>query len=183
MTTTSDTHGTTGHDEDGRAPLHAILDDLTHLVESARAMPMSSSALVPRAEALGLVDELREALPEQLAHADEVLAEADRVLRDAHRQAEEVLATARARAIELVQTEQVVVQAQSRSHEIVEEARLRTEELRRDADDYCDRRLAEFESDLGKVLGQVQAGRAKLADRLDGTQPASAVFPPVRTDG
>ena len=38
--------------------------------------------------------------------------------------------------------------------------------LQRDADDYCDRRLADFEIDLGKVLSQVQAGRAKLAGRL-----------------
>jgi len=37
---------------------------------------------------------------------------------------------------------------------------------RREADDYCDRRLAEFEIDLGRVLAQVQAGRAKLAGRL-----------------
>jgi type II secretory pathway predicted ATPase ExeA len=36
-----------------------------------------------------------------------------------------------------------------------------------DADDYCDRRLADFEIDLGKLLAQVQAGRTKLAQRLD----------------
>ncbi|MBD8080664.1 hypothetical protein IF651_16605 [Cellulosimicrobium arenosum] len=160
--------------------MHAILDDLAHLVESAKAIPMSSSVRLHREDALALVDELRAALPEQLAHADEVLAEADRVLQDARRQAEDVVTTARARAIELVQAEQVVVQAESRAREIVDEARERAAELRRDADDYCDRRLSDFETDLGGVLAQVRAGRAKLADRLDGTQPASAVFPPVR---
>jgi cell division septum initiation protein DivIVA len=157
--------------EAAHAGLHAILDDLAVLLENARAMPMSSSVLVHRGDALALVDELRAALPEQLAHADEVLAEADAVLEDAHRQAEETLGTARARALELVQTEQVVVQAQSRAHEIVEEAERAAADLRRDADDYCDRQLAEFEVDLGKVLAQVQAGRAKLAGRLEGTGP------------
>lgn len=158
--------------EEAHAGLHAILDDLAALVENARAMPMSASVLVHRGDALALVDELRAALPEQLAHADEVLAEADAVLEDAHRQAEETLATARARAVELVQTEQVVVQAQSRAHEIVDEAERAAAALRRDADDYCDRQLADFEVDLGKVLAQVQAGRAKLAGRLDGAGPA-----------
>jgi cell division septum initiation protein DivIVA len=162
-----------------QAGLHAILDDLAHLVENARTMPMSASVLVHRADALALVDELRAALPEQLAHADEVLAEADAVLEDAHRQAEEILTTARARAIELVQAEQVVVQAQSRAHEIVAEAESAAEGLRRDADDYCDQRLADFEVDLGKVLAQVQAGRAKLAGRLDGAGrvPEPSPFP------
>ena len=50
--------------------------------------------------------------------------------------------------------------------EIVAQAQRTADELRRDADDYCDRRLADFEIDLGKVLAQVQAGRAKLAGRL-----------------
>ncbi|WP_265522147.1 hypothetical protein [Oerskovia flava] len=161
--------GAGGEEQEVEAGLHTILDDLTHLVESARAMPMSASVLVNRSDALALIDELRDALPEQLAHADEVLAEADRVLEDSHRQAEEILTTARARAIELVQAEQVVAQAQSRAHEIVDDAQRTATELRVDADDYCDRRLAEFEVDLGKVMAQVQAGRAKLAERLDGT--------------
>lgn len=152
--------------EEAQVGLNTILDDLAHLVETARAMPMSASVLVHKGDALALVDELRAALPVQLAHADEVLAEADRVLEDAHRQAEEILTTARARAIELVQTEQVVVQAQSRALEIVDEAEESATALRRDADDYCDRRLADFEVDLGKLLAQVQGGRAKLAERL-----------------
>lgn len=168
--------------EEAHAGLHAILDDLAALLENARAMPMSSSVLVHRGDALALVDELRAALPEQLAHADEVLAEADAVLEDAHRQAEETLATARARAVELVQAEQVVVQAQSRAHEILDEAERAAAALRRDADDYCDRQLADFEVDLGKVLAQVQAGRAKLAGRLDGGAPAEpSPFPSTMT--
>lgn len=148
------------------AGLHVILDDLAHLVETARAMPMSSSVLVHKADALGLIDEMRRALPEQLAHADEVLAEANAVLAEANQQAEDILNTARARAIELVQKEQVVVQAESQARSIVEEAERTAAELRVDADDYCDRRLAEFEVDLGKVMAQVHAGRAKLAQRM-----------------
>lgn len=65
-----------------------------------------------------------------------------------------------------MQTEQVVVQAEARARDIVDEAQEAAAVLQRDADDYCDRRLADFEVDLGKLLAQVQAGRAKLADRL-----------------
>ncbi|MBF0686834.1 MAG: hypothetical protein IR158_03570 [Cellulomonas sp.] len=143
-----------------------VLDALEDAVTQARAMPMSSSVLVNRAEILELVDQVRAALPSQLHQADEVLADADAARAAAQAEAEAVLARARSRAAALVEQESVVTAAQSRAAEILAEAQETAEALRRDADDYCDRRLADFEIDLGKVLSQVQAGRAKLAGRL-----------------
>lgn len=151
--------------------LTAVLDALEHAVGTARAMPMSASVLVSRAELLDLVAQAREALPAQLGRADEVLSAADAERAAARADAERIEAAARRRAAELVEQESVVAQAVERAAEIVREAEETARGLRRDADDYCDRRLADFEIDLGKVLSQVQAGRAKLADRLDG--PAS----------
>ena len=163
--TPHDDHETFVEGEGAGVP--AILDALTDLVERARTMPMSSSVLVNRNEALDLLDELREALPTQLTRADEVLSDADQVLSDAHAQAEELIETARRRAAELVASEQVVLQGQVQARELVAEAESTAARLRREADDYCDRRLAEFEIDLGKVLAQVHAGRDRLAERLD----------------
>ena len=143
-----------------------VLDAIEEAVAQARAMPMSSSVLVNRAELLELVDQVRAALPDQLYRADEVLADADAARQAAQAEADAVLARARARAAELVEQESVVVAAQERAAQIVADAQETAQALRRDADDYCDRRLADFEIDLGKVLSQVQAGRAKLAGRL-----------------
>lgn len=148
--------------------LTAVLDALEQALTQARAMPMSSSVLVNRAEVLDLLEQARSVLPAQLEQADEILAGADEVLARARAEAEQVVAAARERAAELVSEEEVVVAARHRAGEIVAEAERTAEELRRDADDYCDRRLAEFEIDLGKVVAQVQAGRAKLAGRLGG---------------
>ena len=147
--------------------LTTILGEIERAVQQARAMPMSSSVLVSKAELLELVEQAREALPDQLGRADELLAGADEVLSDARTQAERIVAAARQRAAELVSTEQVVVAARVRAEEIVAEAEATSQQLRLEADDYCDRRLADFEIDLGRVVAQVQAGRAKLAGRLD----------------
>ena len=57
-----------------RSGLTAVLDALEEALQAARAMPMSSSVLVSRAELLDLVAQAREALPAQLGRADEVLA-------------------------------------------------------------------------------------------------------------
>ena len=146
--------------------LTGVLDAIEEAVVAARNMPMSSSVLVSRAELLDLVAQAREVLPDQLTRADQVLADADTARTAAQHDADLILERARTRAAELVAREAVVTAATTRAAEIVAEAQRTAYELRRDAHDYSDRRLADLEIDLGKVLAQVQAGRAKLAGRL-----------------
>ena len=146
--------------------LTGVIEALEDVVTQARAMPMSSTVLVNRAEVMDLLARARAVLPEQLRRADDVLAEADALRAGAQREVDGVLAEARERAAELTSKEVVVHAARERAAEIVAEAEETARSLRHDADDYCDRRLAEFEIDLGKSVAQVQAGRAKLAGRL-----------------
>ncbi|WP_019147621.1 hypothetical protein [Timonella senegalensis] len=153
--------------EGERLGVPALLDALTDVIERARSMPMSSSVLINRNEALDLLDELREALPTQITRADEVLSDASVVFEDAQAQAEEIVAAARQRAIELTSQQTVVQEAQEHAQAIIAQAEEAAQRLTTEADDYCDRRLADFEIDLGRLLTQVQAGRTKLAQRLD----------------
>ncbi|WP_298458116.1 hypothetical protein [uncultured Cellulomonas sp.] len=148
--------------------LTGILDALAAAITQARAMPMSSSVLVNRAELLDLVDQARDVLPTQLSRADELLAAADAARVAAQGEADAIIAAAHQRAAELVEVDAVTEAARGRAAEIVAEAEGVAEGLRRDADDYCDRRLADFEVDLERLLTQVGAGRAKLAARLGG---------------
>ncbi len=152
--------------DDRAGGVQGVLEALAAAVEQARAMPMSSSVLVNRAELLDLVDQARDALPAQLGRADALLADADAARADARSEAEAILARAREQADRLVEAEAVAIQARDRAAQLLADAQEQADALRRDADDYCDRRLADFEIDLGKVLSQVQAGRAKLAGRL-----------------
>jgi regulator of protease activity HflC (stomatin/prohibitin superfamily) len=146
--------------------LTGILDALTDAVTQARAMPMSSSVLVNRVELLDLLEQAREVLPTQLSQADDVLRAADEARAAAQADADAIVDDAHARAAELVEVDAITAAARVRAQEILAEAEREADGLRRDADEYCDRRLAEFEVDLGKILTQVGAGRAKLAGRL-----------------
>ncbi len=151
--------------------LTGILDALADAIGQARSMPMSSSVLVNRAELLDLVDQARDVLPTQLTRADEVLAAADAARLAAQDEADAIIAAARARAAELVEEHAIALGAQDRAAQIIADAEAEAVRLRRDADDYCDRRLADLEVDLTKLLGQVQAGRTRLAERLATEQP------------
>jgi cell division septum initiation protein DivIVA len=91
----------------------AILTDLTELIETARAVPMSGSCVVPRERTLDLLDALRAALPPELVEARRIVADSDRLLAEAHeaaaaqaqrsrRDAEEELRRSRAAADDLL---------------------------------------------------------------------------------
>lgn len=61
-----------------------LLSELTEVVETARALPMSASCVLPRERLLDLLDELREVLPPEMDQARTVIARRDAVLREAH---------------------------------------------------------------------------------------------------
>lgn len=146
--------------------LDDILDEIAGLVTAARSMPMSSSAIVNRAEVLELVERARRAMPGQVRAAEGVLSDANDVIAEARKQAAGVLEAARERADELITEERVLAEAQARAATVVAEAEERAHDLMRGADDYVDRKLAQFEVDLNQVIAQVKAGRARLADRV-----------------
>jgi len=58
----------------GPSTVIAALDQIEDLVESSRAVPLSASIMVNKAEILDLLDQAREALPEDLVAADAVVA-------------------------------------------------------------------------------------------------------------
>ena len=56
----------------GPSTVIAALDQIEDLVESSRAFPLSASIMISKAEILDLLDQAREALPEDLVAADAV---------------------------------------------------------------------------------------------------------------
>ena len=141
------------------------LAEIIQLVEDARAMPMSASCLVNREEVLGLLDELRSMLPEQLEQADVLLSDRDAVVEEGREAAKRLLDQARAEHDRLVEEQSVVIGARERAAIVITEANSESTRLLADADDYVDRKLAEFEIALDKLTQQVQRGRARLGDR------------------
>ena len=165
MTTepTDDTH-------DAGESLLAILDELRRIVTEARSMPMSSSAIVNRAEVLDLVASARAVVPASIAAADGIVADADAVLERARGRAEEIVADAELQAARLVQDEPVIAQANEQASRLVAEAEEAAARRAADADAYADDQLGRFESELEAITQQVRAGRQFLRSKAG--QPA-----------
>lgn len=142
-----------------------LIAQLRALVEGARSMPMSASAVVNRAELLGLIEQLESTLPSAFADQDKVVAGRDDVISKAHTDAAQILADAQVERERLVSETDVFRVAKHEADVEREAAGTEAEGLRRETDDYVDQRLATFEITLTKTLEAVTRGRARLQGR------------------
>ena len=76
------------------ADVYTVLDDLSDIVEAARAMPMSDKCVVNRNEVLDLLDAIRQMLPTSVQEAEELLADRVGVVEEGFREAERMVAEA-----------------------------------------------------------------------------------------
>lgn len=135
-----------------------LLTELIETIETARALPMSASCVLPRERLLDLLDELREVLPPEMDEARTVIAtrerllketyeraaamrekavtEADTVLRDAGHHAEQIRADAERAARDAVaagQSEQAALVTSTAVHQAAAQA---AATLRAEAEEY-----------------------------------------------
>lgn len=152
-----------------RAPggdVEALLHRMHDLVNGARMAPLSAQVKVDRDELLDLLDHAIERLPDEVREARWLMKDRDEFLARTQREADDILAAARGQAERMVQRSEVTKAADAAARRIVEQARAEAGRLRNEADDYCDKRLAQFETVLERTMGVVAAGRAKLRGPL-----------------
>jgi hypothetical protein len=149
--------------------ISARIQQLEELIREAKSMPLSSSALVNREEVLELIEGLRQTLPEEIKQARWVVKDREELLGKARRDAEGLVERGRQEQSRLLAREEVVTRAAEESERILAEAREQARQIRLEAEDYVDAKLAQFEialaktqDDLAKTLIQVEKGREKL---------------------
>lgn len=145
-----------------------IQDDvaqLRQLVRDARAMPMSSSCVINRSEALELIDQLTVHLTKAFEHASRLDAERSDIVRRAQDEAELIVSEAQSRRDDLVSDSEVFRLASRQAEQLLSTAAEDSQMLRRDADDYVEGRLAALETSLQATLEAVTRGRSRLRGR------------------
>jgi cell division septum initiation protein DivIVA len=145
------------------------LQQIQELVEQARSMPLSSTAMVNREELLELIEAARTNLPEEIKQARWVVKDREELLSKARRDGEAIVDEALANQGRLVSQQEVVRAANAEAERVVAEGREQARQLRLEAEDYIDGKLAEYEAvlvraaeDLERSLGQIRRGREKL---------------------
>jgi cell division septum initiation protein DivIVA len=151
------------------------IDELQVLIEEAKAVPLSSSAVVNRDEMLELLAQLKEEVPDEVRQARWMARDRDELLGRARKEAERVLSEAREQRDRLLSRTEIVHAAQREAERIIDEAKDRAAKKRLEAEDYMDQKLAAFEILLNKTLAVVGKGREQLrGERHTGAVPQDA---------
>ena len=122
--------------------LSAVIDE----IRSAKPVPFSASAMVNKKSLVDRLREVRENLPREIQQAQDVVADREGALSQTRAEAEAMIREA---------------------DRIIEDAKIRAREIRMEAEDYVDAKLANFEIVLQKTLAAVARGRVSLQGRLE----------------
>jgi len=147
--------------------LAARLAQLEEIVREAKSMPLSSSALLNRDEVLEMLQQMQEELPEEVKQARWVVKDREDLLSKARADAERIVADAREDQLKLARREEVVERARQEADGILDLAEDRSRQIRKEAEDYVDAKLAQFEIALRKILEDSQVVTKGLARTLD----------------
>ena len=147
------------------------IDELQVLIEEAKSVPLSTSAVINRDEFLELLAQLKQEVPDEIREARWMARDRDELLARARNEADRIVAEAREPRDRLLSRTEVVHAAERDAERIVERARERAGQLRLEAEDYIDQKLAAFEILLNKTLAAVGRGR----DQLQGSGRPAAV--------
>ncbi|HYH92923.1 MAG TPA: hypothetical protein VD763_07175 [Candidatus Saccharimonadales bacterium] len=115
--------------------------------------------------ALGLIDELRVAVPEEVRAAKRINAEGERIIEKAQEEAERVVGRAQEQAAFLIDERGLTQAADGESRRIIEEAHIAADGIRRGADEYAVSVLVGLEGDVEHTLQSIKKGIALLDER------------------
>ncbi|MBA3764741.1 MAG: cell division initiation protein, partial [Actinobacteria bacterium] len=143
------------------------LTQLDEMVRDAKAMPLSSSVLVNRDEVLDLIAEMQEALPDEIKQARWIVRDREDLMAKARADADEIVEQARAEQLKMARQEDVVARAGEEADRLLGESDEQARSMRREAEEYVDGKLAQFEIALRRILEESQASVKALAKTLD----------------
>jgi cell division septum initiation protein DivIVA len=138
------------------------IEELQVLIEEAKAVPLSSSAVINREEFLELLAQLKQEVPEEIRQARWMSRDRDELLGRARKEAERIIAEAREQRDRLLSRTEIVHAAEREAERITDDAKERSAKMRLEAEDYIDQKLAGFEILLNKTIATVERGRAQL---------------------
>ena len=119
--------------------------------------------MVNREEFGEILQDAIDGLPEELRQARWLLKERDEVIERAEHEAARIIDVARVRAERMVERTEVVREARRAAEDTIDQAGRLAAQMRLEAEDYVDRKLAAFEVVLDRTMQQVAKGRERLS--------------------
>ena len=151
--------------EDTPIDIIFLVERLESLIANGKKLPLTTNVVVDQNAALGLIDELRVAVPEEVRAAKRINSEGERIIEKAQEEAERIVAKAQEQAAFLIDERGLTQSAEAQSREIIANAHRDADEIRAGADEYAVGVMVGLEGDVVKTLQSIKKGIALLDER------------------
>ena len=148
-----------------RRDIESDLRELIELVIGAKQMPLSNSALIPRDDVLGLLEQALRSLPEEIREARWALRDREELMAAEVQKAQQLMDQVRAEAARMVDKTEIVRQSRLTAQQIIAEAHAQARQMINQSEDFIDGKLGNFEIVLERLLKTARSGRERLSSQ------------------
>ena len=144
-----------------------LLDRLEELVGVGRRMPFSTRVMVEEEEFLGLLDQIRSAVPREIRQAQRVVDERSDIITGAQGEAAKILDMARSQAEYIISEQGVTAEARQRGEEYLRQVELEQKRSMGQIDDYALQQIAKVEEAVQDGLNLVMDALREASTTLE----------------
>jgi len=162
--------------------IEELIDVLFTMIDEAKNAPLSSEkCIIERDRALDILDDIKDRLPVELAEARKIVNTRNEYVAAARREAEEIRRRAENEAKQMVNTDQVVSMAKQQAAEVVRQAEIKSRDLRRSANEYCEDLLRRAEEAMEEAYNEARRTRSSFRTAAAGAVAAGNSAPSAET--
>ena len=145
-----------------------LLLELRETVEDAKVLPLTGGKCLVDVDSLKeLLDDIEDALPQEVRQAKAIVADRQKIISDAKVEAESIIRTAEDKKKSLVTQNEIVRQAQAEANEIITDAKLKSRDMRKAVNDYVDEMLRQADEMLTSQVNEIKKTRKTLKQVKD----------------
>jgi len=155
--------------------IEELIDVLFTMIDEAKNAPLSSEkCVIERDRALDILDDIKDRLPVELAEARKIVNTRNEYVAAAKREAEDIRRRAENEARQMVDTDQVVSMAKQQAAEVVRQAEIKSRDLRRSANEYCEDLLRRAEEAMEEAYNEARRTRSSFRSAAAGSTSGNA---------
>lgn len=135
-----------------------LVDRLEDLVDEGRHLFGTKYTMMDEERALEIIDQMRISVPEEIEKAARTIQQRDRVLAEANEEAARIVQQARQHSEDLIDDQEMVKQAKVRAEFVIEQAKIESQKITQEADEYVLVQLSHLEQRFAITLDEIRNG-------------------------
>lgn len=147
-----------------------LIDEIIAEIETSKKSLFSGKKTIDVDFVLDILDEIKEAMPEEIIYAQKIIDKENRILGQAQKNAEGIMVNARKQVSEQVEEHQVVQLAYEKANRMIEDSRKQAFELRVNSSNYAVEVLDDLMAYMGEYMDIINENKSNFISKKNKDQ-------------